>query len=428
MDLIVVGVNHRTAPVEVREQLAFSDDEVLEVLAHTRTESTLAEAILLSTCNRTEFYGLSTDNGAAEMYIRKLIASRKRVDFETHPGYAYTLTRNESVRHLLRVAAGLDSLVLGEAQILGQVRRAYELSLESRACGLVLNRILQSAIAVGRRARNETLIGAGAVSVASAASELAGKIFADLSSRTVLLIGVGEMGTLTARHMIEKGATSLIIANRTFSKAEELANELNGCAMPLDRLHEALAVADIVISSTGATTPIVTRKTMAPILSRRGGRPIYVIDIAVPRDFESSIGKMDGVFLHDIDNMGVLVDRNLEKRRAEIPKAESIVEQELESFVTWRNSLAATPLIKKIREHVEQVREQEVSRHRKRFCREDREQLDLLTESVINKILHPLMGHVRDWSQAGELGALRIDTLYEAFDLERPKPTDKKKP
>jgi glutamyl-tRNA reductase len=396
------------------------------VLSRAREERTLAEAILLSTCNRTEFYGLSTDNGAAEMYIRKLIAHHKHVDFEAHPGYAYTLTRNESVRHLLRVAAGLDSLVLGEAQILGQVRRAYELSLESGACGLVLNRILQSAIAVGRRARNETNIGAGAVSVASAASELAGKIFEDLSSRAVLLIGVGEMGTLTARHMIERGVTSLTIANRTFAKAEELAHELGGRAMPLDRLEEALTTADIVISSTGATTPIVGRDTMAPILSRRSGRPIYVIDIAVPRDFEDRIGDMDGVFLHDIDDMEVLVDRNLEKRRAEIPRAESIVEQELEAFTAWRGSLAATPVIKAIRERFLKARELELARHRKRFCREDREQLELLTESIVNKILHPLMGHVRDWSDAGELGALRIDTLYEAFDLERPEA--KKKP
>jgi len=425
MDLIVVGMNHRTAPIHVREKVAFSDEEVVDVLEHTRTESTLAEAILLSTCNRTEFYGLSTDNGAAEMYIRKLIARRKHVDFDAHPGYAYTLTRNESVRHLLRVAAGLDSLVLGEAQILGQVRRAHELSLESRACGIVLNRILQSAIAVGRRARNETHIGAGAVSVASAASELASKIFADLSSRTVLLIGVGEMGALTARHMIERGVTSMVIANRTFAKAEELARELGGRAVPLDRVEEALASADIVISSTAATTPIVRRDMMAPIMSRRGGRPIYVIDIAVPRDFESSIGDVDGVFLHDIDDLEVLVDRNLEKRRAEIPKAESIVEQELECFVAWRSSLAATPVIKAIREHFERVRELELGRHRKRFCREDREQIDLLTESLVNKLLHPLMGHVRQWSDTGELGALRIDSLYEAFDLERPA---KKKP
>lgn len=427
MDLIVVGMNHRTAPVEVREKVAFSEDEVVDVLERAREEPTLAEAILLSTCNRTEFYGLSTDNGAAEMYIRKLIARRKNIDFDAHPGYAYTLTRNESVRHLLRVAAGLDSLVLGEAQILGQVRRAHELSLESHACGIVLNRILQSAITVGRRARNETSIGAGAVSVASAASELAGKIFADLSSRTVLLIGVGEMGTLTARHMIERGVTSLVIANRTFTKAEELARELGGRAMPLDRLEEALASADIVISSTGATTPIVNRDLMAPILSKRGGRPIYVIDIAVPRDFENSIGNMDGVFLHDIDDMGVLVDRNLEKRRAEIPKAESIVEQELESFIAWRRSLAATPIIKTIREHFEQIREQELARNRKRFCREDREQVEMLTESLLNKILHPLMGHVREWSDSGELGALRIDTLYEAFDLDRPDRSTKKK-
>ncbi len=427
MDLIVVGMNHRTAPIEVRELVAFSEDEVLDVLAHTREEDTLSEAILLSTCNRTEFYGLSTDNGAAEMYIRKLIVEKKHIDLEAHPGYAYTLTRNESVRHLLRVAAGLDSLVLGESQILGQVRRAHELSLESRACGIVLNRILHSAVTVGKRVRNETAIGAGAVSVAGAASELAGKIFEDLKTRKVLLIGVGEMGTLTARHMVERGVRQLVIANRTYSKAEELSQKLGGKAASLDRLEECLAEADIVISSTGATAPIVTCDTMQPIVSRRGGHPIYVIDIAVPRDFESTIADLDGIFLHDIDDMDVLVDRNLEKRRAEIPKAEAIVEHELENFGSWRSSLAATPLIKKIRERVEALRKQELDRHQKRFCRDDREQVDLLTESLVNKILHPLMNHVRDWSDAGELSALRIDTLYEAFDLERPDEDPSKK-
>ena len=427
MDLIVVGMNHRTAPVDVREKVAFSEPEVRDVLERTKSESTLSEAILLSTCNRTEFYGLSNDNGAAEMYIRTLLAEHKSVRLDSHPGYAYTLTRKESVRHLLRVAAGLDSLVLGESQILGQVRRAHELSLETRACGLVLNRILQSAITVGRRVRNETAIGAGAVSVASAASELAGKIFADMSERKVLLIGVGEMGALTARHMIDRGASSIVIANRTFARAEKLASELSGTPMPLDRLAEALSEADIVISCTGSTTPIVDRSTMAPIVARRGGRPLYVIDIAVPRDFDTTISELDGVFLHDIDDMNTLVDRNLDERRAEIPKAETIVEQELEYFVEWRRSLAATPLIKGLRERVERLRVQELERNGKRFCREDREQLDQLTEALVNKILHPLMSNVREWSDSGELGALRIDALYEAFDLERSGSSEKKK-
>ena len=419
MDLIVVGMDHRTAPIDVRELVAFSEEEIRDVLAHIHADDTLSEAILLSTCNRTEFYGLSTDNGAAEMYIRNLIVEKKQIDLEAHPGYAYTLTRNESVRHLLRVAAGLDSLVLGESQILGQVRRAHELSLESRACGIVLNRILQSAVSVGKRVRNETVIGAGAVSMASAASELAGKIFEDLKARRVLLIGVGKMGALTARHMVERGVRQLVIANRTYSRAEELSRQLGGKAAPLDRLEECLAEADIVISSTGATAPIVTREMMLPIVNRRGSRPIYVIDIALPRDFESSIADLDGVFLHDLDDMNVLVDRNLGKRREEIPKAEAIVEQELENFASWRSSLAATPVIKKIRERFEALRKHELERHRKGFCRDDREQVDLLTESLVNKILHPLMDHVRDWSNTDELGALRIDTLYEAFDLER---------
>lgn len=425
MDLIVVGLNHRTAPLEVRERVAFDESEVNGVLSRARSEQVLAEAILLSTCNRTEFYGLSKDNGAAEMYIRRLIAATKQVDLAAHPGYAYTLTRLESVRHLLRVAAGLDSLVLGESQILGQVRRAHELSLESGACGLLMNRLLQSAVLVGRRVRNETAIGAGAVSVASAAAELAGKIFEDLSSRSVLLIGVGEMGTLTARHMVERGVKKLTIANRTFTKAEELARQLSGSALPLDRLESALAAADIAISSTGSTTPIVSRSLMQSIVGKRGGKPLVIIDIAVPRDFEASIGEMDGVFLHDIDDMNLLVDRNLVKRRAEIPKAETIVEQEVEAFVAWRGSLAATPMIKRLRERVEELRSQEVERHRKRFCGADREQVDLLTESLVNKILHSVMSRVREWSEEGDLGALRIDALYEAFDLERPRRGDK---
>ncbi len=420
MDLIVVGLNHRTASVEVRERVAYDDREVQGVLARARSDEVLSEAILLSTCNRTEFYGLSNDNGSAEMYIRGLIAATKQVDLTAHPGYAYTLTRLESVRHLLRVAAGLDSLVLGESQILGQVRRAHELGVESGACGLTLNRLLQSAILVGRRVRNETSIGAGAVSVASAAAELAGKIFRDLSARSVLLIGVGEMGTLTARHMVERGVSKLTIANRTFHKAEELARELGGTALPLDRLESALAVADIAISSTAATTPIVSRKLMESIVGKRGGKPLVIIDIAVPRDFEASIGELDGVFLHDIDDMNLLVDRNLVKRRAEIPKAETIVEQEVEAFMAWRASLAAAPVIKKLRERVEELRSHEVERHRKRFCGNDREQVDLLTESLVNKILHPVMTRVREWGEEGHLGALRIDALYEAFDLERP--------
>jgi len=424
MDLIVVGLNHRTAPLEVRERVTFDESEVQAALSRARSEQVLSEAILLSTCNRTEFYGLSTDNGAAEMYIRGLIAAAKHVDLTAHPGYAYTLTRLESVRHLLRVAAGLDSLVLGESQILGQVRRAHELSLESGACGLTMNRLLHSAILVGRRVRNETALGAGAVSVASAAAELAGKIFEDLSARSVLLIGVGEMGTLTARHMVERGVKKLTIANRTFHKAEALARELGGTAVPLDRLESALADADIAISSTGATAPIVSRSLMQSIVARRGAKPIFIIDIAVPRDFEASIGDLDGVFLHDIDDMNLLVDRNLVKRRAEIPKAETIVEHEVEAFVAWRGSLAATPIIKRLRERVEELRSQEVERHRKRFCGADREQVDLLTESLVNKILHSVMSRVREWSDEGDLGALRIDTLYEAFDLDRPGPDD----
>ena len=241
-----------------------------------------------------------------------------------------------------------------------------------------------------------------------------------MASRRVLLIGVGEMGALTARHMIERGAQQLTIANRTFSRAEALSQELCGRPAPLDRLPECLVEADIVISCTGAAQPIVEHGPMAEAVRQRGGRPLYIIDIAVPRDFDPAIGDLDGVFLHDLDDMNILVDRNLSNRRVEIPKAETIVEQELESYTHWRRSLAATPVIKMLRQKIESLRTQELRRHQKRFCKEDREQADRLTESLVNKILHPLMQQVRTWSEDGNRGALRIDSLYEAFDLERP--------
>jgi glutamyl-tRNA reductase len=412
-------MNHRTAPIEVRERVAFSDNEVREILSLARAEDTLGEVLLLSTCNRTEFYGLSNDNGAAEMYIRNIISRQKKVDLAAHPGYAYTLSDVESARHLLRVATGLDSMLIGEPQILGQVKQAHQLSLEAGACGLVLNRLLHTAVAAGKRVRTETQLGSGAVSVASAAAELAGKIFEDLSARSVLLIGAGEMGELTARHMLEKGAANLTIANRTFSKAMELATELNGLALPLDRVEESLACVDIVISSTGSTEPIISQSQMKKIVSRRAGRPIYIIDIAVPRDFDPAIRRLDGVFLHNIDAMNLLVEKNLEERRAEIPRAETIVEQELEKFLIWRRSLAATPAIKQLRERLEEIRRQEVARYGGRFCEEDRAQLDRLTESLMKKILHPAMAKIRGWSGGGHLGSLRIDTIYELLDLPR---------
>ena len=423
MELVVVGLNHRSAPIEIREQVAFADNEVLEILNSVREEKRLLESMLVSTCNRTEFYGISTNEDEANLYIRELLSRFKTVNLSSNNSYAYTLTRTESIRHLFRVAAGLDSMVLGEPQILGQVRQAHELAIKAQASGLVLNKMLQSAMATGRRIRNETQIGAGAISVASAAAELAGKIFDDLSKRSVLLIGVGEMGALTARHMLDRGVRKLTIANRTYHKAEELADSMGGQARSLDQIENTMESVDIVISSTGAAQPLVRKEQMRQILSQRSGRPLYVIDIAVPRDFDQSIGKLDGIFLHDIDDMNLLVNRNLNERREEIPQAEAIIEQQLEVFLTWRRSLAAAPAIKKLREHIRELRVREVSRHAKRFCSEDQNQLDRLTESILNKILHPMMANVRDWNEDSPLGAIRIDTLYEAFGLER-EPSD----
>ncbi|MFQ6093899.1 MAG: glutamyl-tRNA reductase [bacterium] len=417
MDLTVVGINHTTAPVEIREMVSFSPEEVKRALIRIREEAAVRESMILSTCNRTEFYIGFSNITDVQRHAVRLISQEKGIDFSPEDDHFYSLTALDGVGHLFRVAAGLDSMMVGEAQILGQVKDAYRLACECATTGVLLNRLLHAAFRVGKRVRSETKIGMGSVSVSYAAVELAQNIFNDLTQRTVLLVGAGKMGKLTAKHLKDRGVRSLLITNRTPTRGEELADELGGQAIPWQTFKEKMKDVDVIISTTGSKETIVSSEDMKAILGRRAKRPMFIIDIAVPRDFDPEIGHLKNVLLYNVDDLQSIVDQNLEKRRCEIPKAEAIVNEEVEGFKSWYRSLNVAPLIKSLYQKFDWVRQQEVERNRKRFLREDWDQLELLTQSIVQKLLHIPISKLKEYNSDPYTGLTRIETIQEVFDL-----------
>ncbi|MCS7223227.1 MAG: glutamyl-tRNA reductase [Armatimonadetes bacterium] len=339
----MVGINHRTAPVEVREKLAFSDENVSQAYAYFR-EKGFNEIVLLSTCNRTEIYLTRAEKIPLKVVARWWASFFNQDPEEVFP-HLYQKEGEEAVRHLFRVACGLDSMMLGETQIHGQVREAYQFALEGRWVGPFLGEVFRRALKVGRRARAETAISKGALSVGGAAVELAKRIFADLRTCSVLLIGAGKMGKDTARALIRSGCRDLLVCNRTFEKALALANELGGQVIPFERLAEQLISADVIIASTGATQYLVTRATVQEAVTQRGGRPLFFIDIAVPRNIDPEVGRIETVFLFDIDDLERIVDTYVQERQGEVQKVEHLIEQELSNFQTWLGERKAKPLL-----------------------------------------------------------------------------------
>ncbi|MCP2520115.1 glutamyl-tRNA reductase [SCandidatus Aminicenantes bacterium Aminicenantia_JdfR_composite] len=419
MDLIVTGVNHKTAPIEFREKISFSRSEILNALKEIKKENSLKESLILSTCNRTEIYGcVNTNEVNGEEYIKNFIRKFKKIDTSTNNQYFYTLNSEEAVRHLFKVASGLDSMIVGESQILGQVKEAYALSCEAKANGIILNKLLHWTFRVGKRARTETEIGIGAVSVSSAATELAQKIFKDLSKRSALLIGAGETGELTAQHLKEKEIGELYITNRTFKKAEVLARKLKAKAIPFENMEEIFKRVDVIISSTSSKEYLITADYMKKIMNFRNYQPLFIIDISVPRDFDPKINKIYNVFLHCIDDLQKIVDKNLEKRKGEIPKVLAIIEEEVKKFFQWYRSLKVTPIIKGLQRKIEEIRISELKKNRKYFKEEDWKNLELLTKSMMNKLFHITMIKIKEFNEDSQMGLLRLDTVREIFGLE----------
>jgi len=419
MNLLSVGISHHTASVDIRERMWFSADEIREAIRRLKG-SFFSECVLVSTCNRTELYGLTRDQGADDVAVRRFLIDFKKAADMVREEHFVGSASGEAIAHLFQVAAGIDSLVIGDIQILSQVKEAFTLSREADALGPVMNRLMQSALHVGKRTRTETSICEGAVSVSYAAVELASRIFEDLSKKTALLIGAGETGELTLKHLVSKGIGQVRIANRTREKAEALVSEFGGTVVDYGLIVDALRAADIVITSVNAPAYIVQPEDVQKVMKQRSNNPLFIIDIGVPRNVNPVSKKIENVFLYDIDALSNVVDRNLGKRKAEIPKVHAIISQELEGFMQWYQSLQAGPTIQEFREALEAIRREEVEKNVNRFRPEDRELLELVTKRIINKILHQPTATLKQGAQNGSgdaEGLMRSTLLRELFGL-----------
>lgn len=419
MALVLVGANHRSAPLEVRESLVFTEEDLKVALQGLISPPDLTEAMILSTCNRTEILIHGDDVHRCISRIRELVSNRTgRQPDEIEP-YLYVLLDIEAVQHLFTVASSMDSMVLGEPQILGQVKQAYRLAVECRACGPMLNRILHQAFRVSKRVRSETEIGRGAVSVAYAAVEMARSIFRTMEKKTVLLVGAGEMIELAARHLKERGVDRILVTNRTFSRAQELAEELGGRAIPFEALAPYIAQADMVLTCTGSTVPIIQREQVRQALHARKNRPMFFIDIAVPRDVDPRVGDLDNVFLYDLDDLQRVVEHHRGERQCELEKARAIVEAETRRFSAWFQSLEAEPTIRSLRQWADGVREAELHKTLQRLQGlGDREQqmIEAMTKAIVNKLLHQPIRRIRE--QGGKEGSAGyLDVARDLFGL-----------
>jgi len=416
MSLAVVGVNHRTAPLEVRERFAHAAREVPASLERVLAAGA-GGGVLLSTCNRTEFYLAEPGEGAPDAVWA--ILSERLGGGRSASGYGYFRRDRDAVRHLYRVSAGLESMILGESQIQGQVREAWEMSKPQ--AGPVLHRLFQSALLVGARVRSETGLAMGAASAASAAVAVAGKIFHQLAGRSALVLGAGDMAELAATCLASEGVRVTMVANRTYERAQAVAEELGARALTLDQAWEHFATADIVLSSTAAPHAVVTWERVAAAIERRGRRPLCILDVAVPRDVEPAVGRLENVFLYDIDDLQTVAAQATAERRKEIPAAEHIVTEEVDRFWTWYGGLAVVPVLKEFRGRLDQVRAQELERALKRLAHlapEDRAQIEQFSHALLNKFLHQPTIALKQAAHVGR-GYGLLEALKRLFGLEQ---------
>ena len=389
MQLSLVGLSHHTAPIEVRERLHFPEKDLPAALHALVERDAVEEAIILSTCNRVEILARLTDDADARSLLGDFLSRQRRVPRDLLDKHLYHHSQREAVRHIFRVAASLDSMIVGEPQVLGQVKAAYATGRAVGTVGGILDAVLAHAFATAKKVRTETGVAASAVSVSYAAVELARKIFGSLEGKTVFLIGAGKMSELAARHLRRSGARAIFVANRTLARAEELAKELGGETVRFDELLSFISRADIVISSTGAPVYIIKKEHGARFLAERRNRPMFFIDIAVPRDIDPALNKLNNIFLYDIDDLQQVVEANLRQRRREALRAEEIVEREVDRLLGRLKRLEVAPTIAALQEHLHGLRQQELERARLRdLSPEQHTAVEEMTRRLVNKILH----------------------------------------
>ncbi|MBI3077900.1 MAG: glutamyl-tRNA reductase [Deltaproteobacteria bacterium] len=420
MEIVLLGLNHHTAPLPVREQLAFTPEVLLEAIRRLGKLPGIAEGLILSTCNRVEVLAVAPDPDLGVRQIKAFLGECHGVSMAGVEPHVYVHTATEAVRHLFRVASSLDSMVVGEPQILGQLKAAYRVAAGQKATGVVLNRLLHKAFAVAKRVRTETRIASSAVSVSFAAIQLARRIFGTLAGKTVLIVGAGEMCELALRHLRSQGVGEVLVTNRTYERAVRLAGEFRGSAIPFEELPQGLRRADIVLTSTGSPNFIVRREQAAEVIRARRHRPMFFIDIAVPRDVDPRINDIENVYLYDLDDLQAVVQDNRQEREKEARRAEEIIAHEAGQFFHWLRSLDVVPLIVALRERAEAIRRRELERALGRMgplTEAQREVLAALSAGIINKLLHQPITRLKAESGA-EQGALYIEAARRLFALD----------
>jgi glutamyl-tRNA reductase len=419
-ELLALGVSHKTAPLDLRERLALTEGRAVSALRELTDAAGIHEAAAISTCNRTELYLIVSDPVEAESTALGVLTRQADIRPTELLGHLYSLRSSEAARHLLRVTAGLDSLIVGEAEIQGQVKRAYELALVEGGTGPILNRLFRGALTAGGRAREETGVGEKGVSIPSVAVELARRSLGDLADRHVLVVGAGESAELVARALVARGVRTVFVANRHYDRAIGLAQRFNGSAVRFEELPEQLEAADIIVSATNSPHHIIERDDLEQVMEARGGRPLLAIDLAVPRDIEPACREVAGVSLYDIDDVQQIVERNTTGREAEARRAELIIEAELDRFERWLSSLEVVPTIAALRERGDEVVRRVMAENENRWeslSEADRERLEAMTKAVASRLLHEPTLRMR--RSAGSDDAYQfVSALRELFGLD----------
>jgi len=425
MNLIAISINHRTAPVDLREAVYLKEDEIRPFI-NLAKENQIKEGLILSTCNRTEIFGIPSSNDANHEKFQSLLLNFKPAQNITEQHFQTYVSR-DAIRHLFCVATGIDSLLVGDNQVFKQVKDSFQIAEETNFAGYIMHRIFDAAIRTGKRAISETSISEGAVTVSYAAVQLTEKIFSNLSKKSALVIGTGETGEIAAKHLSEKGIGSLAVTNRTQEKADKLAQKLNAKVIPFPEFKDSIHKFDIIISATASPEILLNKDDVKAALKKRSNNPMILMDIAIPRDIDPQTRKIDYVFYHDLDSLNIIVEQNLAKRKSEIPKVEKIIEEELDNFVEWYNSLQAAPAIKDLRDFFEEIRNEEVEKNKNKFVSEDQEKLDIVTKRIINKILHHPTIELRkadDSTGSGDT-ATKIGIIRDLFGINSPKKSEK---
>jgi glutamyl-tRNA reductase len=410
MSLIILGLSHKTAPLQVREKVVFDEGNLPGALAGLAAHPDVTEAMILSTCNRTEIYCYADD--LTQSSLIKWLAAFKGIETDIILKHMYSLTNQDAVKHLLRVASGLDSLVIGEPQILGQLKNAYRAAFEAGTLGKFLNRLLQFSFSSAKETRTETKINNSPVSIAYAAVKLSQQIHGELSKKTAILVGAGETISLVANHLASAGLQNLIVANRSFSKASALASKYSGEAITLSLLPNRLHEADIVVSCTASRLPIITTKSVQLSLKKRGGTPIFIVDLAVPRDVESEVGHLHNAFLYTVDDFESVISENLLLRQDAAAIGEEIIHMQVQEYMEWLGSQAATETIKEFREYAQKIKEETLKQAHSALNNKDaREVLDQLATNLMNKLIHRPTVALRDANLQNETLKLAREIL-----------------